>query len=78
LKKEKPKKKETYFKFRNCKEYGFVLENYSFQLLLKIPLERILFLFKAIIFEQKIIIVMENYKETAILIESLLSLLSPL
>jgi hypothetical protein len=66
-------------RYRNCIEQKFTLDNDAFEFLLNtIPPEKIVFLFKALLLEQKIIIVYENYGEIAIIIQALTSLLAPL
>ena len=70
---------ETYFRFRNTKSYGFSLENYSFELLLQslIP-EKIIFLLTALLLERKIVLIKDNFGDLAVIMESLVTLLSPL
>jgi hypothetical protein len=72
------KETSTFFRYRNTKSYGFTLDNYSFELLLSLKPERILFLITALLLERKIILIKEKFGDIALIMESLVSLLNPL
>jgi hypothetical protein len=70
---------ETYFRFRNTRNYGFSLENYSFELLLQsLKPDKIIFLLTALLLERKIVLIKSNFGDLALIMESLVSLLAPL
>ena len=70
---------ETYFRYRNTRSYGFALENYSFELLLQsLKPEKIIFLITALLLERKIVLIKDNFGDIAVIMESLVSLLTPL
>ena len=70
---------ETYFRFRNTRNYGFALENYSFELLLQsLKPDKIIFLLTALLLERKIVLIKSNFGDLALIMESLVSLLAPL
>lgn len=73
------KRKKTFLRYRNYKPVGFTLPNFTFQSLLEtIKPNRILDLLKCLLLEKKILLIRNNYADNAVLIESLLMLLSPL
>ena len=66
-------------RYRNYKGYGFALPNFSFELLVKkISPINILKLVCALLLERKVILLFQNYQQNAIIMESLISLLTPL
>jgi hypothetical protein len=67
-----------FFRFRNTKSYGFTLENYSYELLLSLKPERIMFLITALLLERKIILIKQDFGDIALIMESLVSLMNPL
>ena len=70
---------DTYFRYRNTRTFGFTLENYSFELLLQsLSPDKLIFLLTALLLERKLILLMSNFGDLAIIMESLVSLLSPL
>lgn len=70
---------QTFTRYRNYKPIGFTLPNFTFKSLLKtIKPDKILELVKCLLLEKKIILVHKKYSENAIIIESLIMLLSPL
>ena len=70
---------ETYFRYRNTRNYGFSLENYSFELLLQsLKPDKIIFLLTALLLERKIVLIKSNFGDLALIMESLVSLLAPL
>lgn len=69
----------SFFRYRNYKSVGLTLPNFTFQLLMEtIELKEILDLVRFLLFEKKVILIRDDCNENAILIESLLMLLSPL
>lgn len=73
------KHRKTFAHYRNYRDSGFTLPNFTFQPLLdSIKPKRILELVKYLLLEKKIILIRDNYADNAALIESLLMLLSPL
>jgi DENN (AEX-3) domain len=70
---------ELYFRYRNTKPYGFSLENYSFELLLQslIP-EKLIYLLTALLLERKLILIKDSFGDLALILESFVTLLSPL
>ena len=70
---------ETFFRYRNTRNYGFSLENYSFELLLQsLKPDKIIFLLTALLLERKIVLIKSNFGDLALIMESLVSLLAPL
>ena len=70
---------ETYFRYRNTRSYGFILENYSFELLLQsLKPDKIIFLLTALLLERKILLIKEKFGDIAVIMESLVELLCPL
>lgn len=78
VKKTSTREITSFFRYRNTKSYGFTLENYSFELLLTLKPERIMFLITALLLERKIILIKEEFGDIALIMESLISLLNPL
>ena len=73
------KHRRTFARYRNYKPTGFTLPNFTFQPLLEsIKPNRILELTKFLLLEKKILLVRDQYSDNAVIIESLLMLLSPL
>lgn len=73
------KEEQAIFKYRNHTNYGFTLQNFSFELLLKrISPNNILRIVCALLLEQKVILLFQNYQQNAVIMESLISLLTPL
>ena len=73
------KQRETFARYRNYKPTGFTLPNFTLQSLLEtMKPNRILQLVTYLLLEKKILLVQKNYSDNAIIIESLLTLLSPL
>ena len=69
----------TIFKYRNHTNYGFTLQNFSFELLLKrISPNNILHIVCALLLERKVILLFQNYQQNAVIMESLMFLLTPL
>ena len=67
------------FKYRNHNDYGFVLHNFSFELLIKkISPDNILRIVCALLLERKVILLFRNYQQNAVIMESIISLLTPL
>jgi len=67
------------FKYRNHTDYGFVLQNFSFELLLKrISPANILRIVCALLLERKVALLFQNYQQNAVIMESIISLISPL
>ena len=70
---------KTLLQYRNHRDYGLVLTNYSFELLVKrISPANILKLVLALLLERKVILLFRNYQQNAVIMESILALLSPL
>ena len=67
-------------RFRNCRDSPFSLPNYSYKPLLGGNLTALCLadLVRVLMFERKLIIVCDNYGESALLTESLLVLIQPL
>jgi len=77
--KDSHKNRKTFARYRNYKQVGFTLPNFTFQPLLEsIKPNRILELIKLLLLEKKILLIRDNYSDNAIIIESLIMLLSPL
>ncbi len=56
-----------------------MLENYSFELLLKtLKPEKIIYLITALLLERKIVLIKEDFGDIALIMESLVELLAPL
>ena len=73
------KHRKTFARYRNYKPVGFTLPNFTFQPLLEaIKPNRILELIKYLLLEKKILLIRSQYSDNAVIIESLLMLLSPL
>ncbi len=71
--------RHTFARYRNYKSSGFTLPNFTFQSLLEsVKPNRILELIKYLLLEKKVLLVRDRYADNAVLIESLLSLISPL
>ena len=71
--------KHEFSRYRNCKSYGFTLPNFTFKVLLEtMKPNRILELIQYLLLEKKILLVQSQYSNNSIIIESLLSLISPL
>ena len=67
-----------FFRYRTHKDYGFTLHNYHFRLMLqRIKPKYLLDIFKALLLERKVILVQDRFEDNAVIIESLLSLLTP-
>jgi hypothetical protein len=70
---------ESLLRYRNYKDYGFVLQNFSFELLVKrISPLNILRIVCALLLERKVILLFHNYQQNAVIMESIISLLCPL
>lgn len=70
---------QTLFKYRNHTNHGFVLQNFSFELLVKrISASNILRIVCALLLERKVILLFQNYQQNAVIMQSLISLLTPL
>ncbi len=66
-------------RYRNHKDYGFVLQNFSFELLVKrISPSNILRIVCALLLERKVLLLFHNYQQNAVIMESIISLLCPL
>ncbi len=73
------RQRKTFARYRNYKPVGFTLPNFTFQPLLEsVKPNRILELVKYLLLEKKILLVRNQYSDNAVVIESLLMLLSPL
>lgn len=73
------KRKRNFIRYRNYRSVGFTLPNFTFQALLEtMKPNRVLELVKYLLLEKKILLVQRNYSENALIIESLIALLSPL
>ena len=72
-------RRRTFARYRNYKTTGFTLPNFTFEALLSaIKPNRILDLMKFLLLEKKVLLIRDHYADNAVLIESLLMLLSPL
>ena len=70
--------RKSFLQYRNYREYGFTLPNFCFDVLIKkVPVEMIVTLVKALLLEKSVILVQESIHNSAIIIESLLCLLTP-
>lgn len=70
---------QTMLRYRNHKDYGFFLQNFSFELLVKrVSSENILRIVSALLLERKVILLFHNYQQNAVIMESIISLLCPL
>jgi hypothetical protein len=70
--------RKPFLQYRNYREYGFTLPNFCFDILIKkIPVEMIVTLVKALLLEKNVILIQESTHNSAIIIESLLCLLTP-
>lgn len=66
-------------RYRNHRDYGFVLQNFSFELLVKkISPANILRIVCALLLERKVLLLFDNYQQNAVIMESIISLLCPL
>ena len=73
------RRRKTFVRYRNYSTSGFTLPNFTFEVLLSaIKPNRILELTKFLLLEKKILLIRDHYADNAVLIESLLMLLSPL
>ncbi len=73
------KHRKSFARYRNYKPTGFTLPNFTFQPLLEaMKPNRILELIKYLLLEKKVLLIRDHYSDNAIIIESLLMLLSPL
>ena len=73
------KNKRAFLRYRNYKPTGFTLPNFTFKSLLEtMKPNRVLELIKYLLLEKKILLVQNHYSDNAVIIESLLTLLSPL
>ena len=74
-----PPNDQLIFKYRNHTDHGFSLQNFSFELLLKrISPANILRIVCALLLERKVVLLFQNYQQNAVIMESIISLLSPL
>jgi hypothetical protein len=70
--------RKPFLQYRNYREYGFTLPNFCFDVLIKkVPVEMIVTLVKALLLEKNVILIQESTYHSAIIIESLLCLLTP-
>jgi len=77
--KEKGLLNKGLLRYRNYSEIGITLPNFTFQTLLEsIEPIHIIYLIKLILLERKLIFIRTNCSDNAIIIESLLQLISPL
>jgi hypothetical protein len=66
------------FKFRNIKQYGFHLENYQFELLLKtLKPEKIIMLVTCLLLERKVVLIKNQIGDIALIMQALISLMNP-
>ena len=73
------KQNVSLFRYRNYKENGLTIPNFTFQkLLCVLQPPRVLDILRIIMLERKLVLIHNDYTVNAVLIESLLSLLSPL
>lgn len=71
--------RQPLLRYRNHKDYGLYLQNFSFELLVKrVSPENILRIVCSLLLERKIILLFQNYQQNAVIMESIISLLSPL
>ena len=71
--------RKSMFRYRNYKDIGFTLPNFTFQILLeRLDPYRIMHIFSVLLLERKLLLIHDNYGENALIIESLIALLSPL
>ena len=78
MRKHSSREETTFFQYRMTKPFGISLENYSFELLLKLKPEKILFLINALLMERKMVLIKEDFGDIALIMQSLVSLLNPL
>jgi len=66
-------------KYRNHTDFGFVLQNFAFDLLIrKILPPNILRILTALLLERKVLLIHANYQQNAVIMQSFITLLSPL
>lgn len=73
------KRQKSFLRYRNCKETGITLPNYSFRILLEsFKPKELIILIQLLLLERKLILIQSDPNQFAIVIESLLLLLAPL
>ena len=76
---DRHKFKRSFIRYRNYKSTGFTLPNFTFRSLLEtMKPNRVLELVKYLLLEKKVLLVQKHCSDNAVIIESLISLLSPL